>query len=299
MARKSDAEVVIPMSRFRRSAEVVPEIGEAPAPQAMEQGVRAASAKPAVDLSGRPKIWCLLSSNGGGKTTYARWLIHQAIERDHEQPLLAALDPGNRSLVSWFGGVEQPPSRDTKNTARWLRDYLDFIMAEQRSAILDFGGGGEIALAELLTTDPHLVTTVESTGSAMIAAYPLTPRVTDVFVAKMFEDAGFRPAATLLLLNEGRADTTRPPAETFEEITSHSVFRKTVDRGAQVAWMPALDSEVVEEIERKQLPFSMARDGQVPEGAPYHPIGGLRRSAVGRWLAQMDERHSGVRSWLV
>jgi hypothetical protein len=63
--------------------------------------------------------------------------------------------------------------------------------------------------------------------------------------------------------------------------------------------MPALDSEVIDEIEKKQLPFDMARDGHVPEGASFFPIGGLRRSAVGRFLAQMDLRHAGVKTWLL
>ncbi len=300
MAKKPETDVVVPMSRFRRSAsEVVPEIGEAPPPPAVDALTRAAPAKPAVDLSNRPKVWCLLSSNGGGKTTYARWLNFRAVERGSELPLLSALDPGNRSLASWFGNVEQPPNRDTRNTARWLRDYLDFVVAEKRNAILDFGGGGETALAELLSTNPDLVQTVEESGVSLVACYPLTPRVTDIFVGKGLEDAGFQPAATLLLLNEGRADTTRPPAETFEEIIRHSAFHKMVARGAQVVWMPALDSEVIDEVEKKQLPFDMARDGVVPDGAGFFPIGGLRRSAVGRWLAMMEQRHHPVRSWLL
>jgi hypothetical protein len=63
--------------------------------------------------------------------------------------------------------------------------------------------------------------------------------------------------------------------------------------------MPALDSEVIEEIEQKQLPWAAARDGQVPEGATFYPIGGLRRSAIGRWLALMEQRHQPVSSWLL
>ena len=301
MAKKPDPDAaVLPFSRFRRAgaAEVVPEIGEAPMPTITGQA-GAPTYKPAVDLSGRPKIWCLLSSNGGGKTTYARWLKFRAMEQGNEPPLLAALDPGNRSLVSWFGGVDQPPNRDTKNTARWLRDYLDFLASERVSAILDFGGGGEVALAEVLSSHPDLVSTIEAEGPALVACYPLTPRIPDIFVAKGLEEAGFQPAATMLLPNEGRADPTRPPAKSFEEITRHSVFRKMVSRGAQVIWMPALDSEVIDEVEHKQLPWDMARDGKVPDDAQFYPIGGLRRSAVGRWLALMGQRHVGVASWLL
>jgi hypothetical protein len=84
----------------------------------------------------------------------------------------------------------------------------------------------------------------------------------------------------------------------FDPVIRHSAFRAIVARGAQVVWMPALDSEVMDEINLKGLPFAMARDGRVPDGAAFSPIGGLRRSAVGRWLAMMELRHERVRTWL-
>jgi hypothetical protein len=74
--------VVVPMSRFGRfAAEVVPEIGEAPPPPVLDPVARTAQAKPAVDLFGRPKICCLLLSNGGAKTTYARWKRWKKVPR--------------------------------------------------------------------------------------------------------------------------------------------------------------------------------------------------------------------------
>jgi hypothetical protein len=298
MAKKPD-ENVVPIARFRRQGadEVVPEIGAAPPPPSIEQAQKAAL-KPAPDLTGRPTIWCLLSSNGGGKTTMARWMIHRVDEAGRERPLLAALDPGDRTLASWFSNVEQPPNRDTRGTARWLRDYLDALMSQGLSAILDFGGGGETALAELLAVEPRLHTLAEDAGVSLVACYPLTPRSEDILVARGLEDAGFTPAATLLLLNEGRADPTRPADEAFANVTGHSVYRRMVSRGAQVAWMPALDSDVIQEIEKKRLTFAMAREGKVPDGAAFYPIGGLRRSEVGRFLALMEQRHERVLSWL-
>jgi hypothetical protein len=296
MAKKPDESVVVPIARFRRhSDEAVPEIGAAPPPPSYES-VQLAAPGPAVDLSDKPKVWCLLSSNGGGKTTFARWLIHRVDEGGRERPLLAALDPGDRSLAGWFQDVEQPPR--SGSTARWLRDYLDALLAARTSAVLDFGGGGETALAELLQTEPGLHAIMEQAGVPLVACYPLTPRVTDIFVASGLEAAGFQPAATLLVLNEGRSDTTRSAEESFADITRHSAFRKMLARGAQVVWLPALDSEVIAEIERKRLKFGMARDGQVPEGATFYPIGGLRRSAVGRFLAQSEQRLDRVKTWL-
>jgi hypothetical protein len=298
MAKKPE-ETVIPMSRFRRggAAEVVPEIGAAPPPPQAD-AVRELAMKPPPDLTGKPKIWCLLSSNSGGKTTLARWLVHRRAETGGDPLILAALDPGNRSLATWFSGVEQPPNRDTRTTARWLRDSLDYLVADKLSAVLDFGGGGETALAALLKDQPDLADRIADEGTALVACYPLTPRVDDIFVAAGLEAAGFRPSATMLLLNEGKADPALPPADVFDPVIRHSAFRAIVARGAQVVWMPALDSEVMDEINLKGLPFAMARDGRVPDGAAFSPIGGLRRSAVGRWLAMMELRHERVRTWL-
>jgi hypothetical protein len=62
--------------------------------------------------------------------------------------------------------------------------------------------------------------------------------------------------------------------------------------------MPRLEPEVMSEIENKRLHFGHARDGTVPAGRTFSPIGGLRRSMVGRWLERMEQEHEPIRSWL-
>ena len=78
----------------------------------------------------------------------------------------------------------------------------------------------------------------------------------------------------------------------------HSSFRDAVARGAVVVWVPALESAVMQEIEAKRLDFGLARDGLVPEGATFQPIGGLRRSMVRRWLERMEAAFAPIESWL-
>jgi hypothetical protein len=55
---------------------------------------------------------------------------------------------------------------------------------------------------------------------------------------------------------------------------------------------------VMTEIENKRLHFGHARDGTVPAGRTFSPIGGLRRSMVGRWLERMEQEHDPISSWL-
>jgi hypothetical protein len=288
-------ETVVPLRRRPSMLDGVPEV-QMPLAAPTAAPVRPVSAVPAIDLSDRPKVWFVIGPGGAGKTTYAKWLTWRMMEQGREA-FLAALDPTNRSLAGWFDGVEQPPSRDTAHSARWLREFLEHLMTEKSAAIMDFGGG-DTALHRTADAAPDLIETLETSGLAVVAAYLFTPRIDDLAVLQTLEAAGLQPRATLLLLNEGRADPTLPPTEAFAAITRHSIFRKAVSRGAIPIWLPSLESDVMAEIEAKRLHYGVARDGQVPEGASFPPIGGLRRSMVGRWLQRMEQTHEPVQSWL-
>ena len=294
MARKPDA-VVVPL--FRRGAELegVPEVAMVN-PPGVKQGNDVTTQTTNVDLSGLPKIWFLIGPGGAGKTAAARWLIHRMTEQGREA-VLAALDPANRSLASWFANVEMPPSKDGAHSARWLREFLEYLMTAKSQAVIDFGGG-DISLETVLASAPDMHTALQSAGLGVVACYVLTPRVDDLNILQTLEAAGFQPEATVILLNEGRADPTMPRDEAFAPIARHSIFKAAVARGAVVLWMPALESDVMQEIEVKRLDFGMARDGQVPEGAKFWPVGGLRRSMVGRWLQRMEQASLPISSWL-
>jgi hypothetical protein len=294
MARKPEA-VVVPL--FRRGAELegVPEVEMVSLPRATVSS-DLTTRKTDVDLTGLPKTWLLIGPGGAGKTALARWLIHRMIEQGREA-VLAALDPANRSLASWFGNVEMPPSKDGAHSARWLREFLEYLMTAKSSAIIDLGGG-DVSLETVLTSAPDTHVALETAGLGVVACYVLTPRVDDLNILQTLEAVGFRPKATVIWLNEGRADPTMPREEAFAPIMRHSIFRAAIAHGAVVLWMPALDSDVMQEIEVKRLDFGMARDGQVPEGAKFFPIGGLRRSMVGRWLQRMEQAAMPILSWL-
>ena len=210
---------------------------------------------------------------------------------------MAALDPQNRSLATWFQDVMQPDTNDGVQTARWLSDYLDYLMAQKASAILDFGGG-DTALAKMVHEVPDLCAVMTAAGVAPVACYMIGPRVEDLASLDALEQAGFQPPATMIVLNEGRVDSSLSRDEAFARVFRHSAFTRVVDRGAVVLWMPRLEPEVAAEIEGKRLTFGQARDGQVPPGAKFGPIGGFKRSMVRRWLEAMEHEFGPVASWM-
>ena len=244
----------------------------------------------AVDLGGRPPIWFLIGPNYSGKTTFARWAADRTFAAERAT-FLAALDPLNRTLADFFDGVEQPSSADPSLTPGWLRSLVEHLMRERLSAIADMGGG-DTSLARLIADLPSLADTMEEAGVAPVAAYFLGPRVDDLSSLATFEASGFRPRATILVLNAARVDAGLDPAEAFAPTRRHSAFRGAVARGAVVVEMPRLDPpELALEVERKRLGFGAARDG---EGS----LGPLDRAGVRAWMDRMEAAFASVEGWL-
>lgn len=294
MVAKPKAEVI----QFRRGASLddEDEIPLASASSSVASGSRDRLGPAALDLTGKPKAWFLIGPNGSGKTALARW-IGWTLAVEDRQVLMAALDPQNRSLATWFSGVLQPDNNDGAQTARWLRDLLEHAMDRMESAILDFGGG-DTAFAKLVNEAPDLGDVMVQAGVSPVACYMVGPRVEDLASLDALERAGFQPAATVIVLNEGRVDSTLTREEAFARVLRHGAFTRAVARGAVVLWMPRLEPEVAAEIEGKRLTFGQARDGQVPPGAKFAPIGGFKRSMVRRWLEAMAYEFGPIASWV-
>lgn len=295
MAAKMQAELV---SLFGRGPDLddEPEVSVRMAPAATAAATPAKRSAAALNLTSKPKTWFLVGAGGTGKTMLARWLGWQ-MQAAGRAAILAALDPQNRSLTTWFENVEQPPSSDGVQTSRWLRDLLKYVMAERQSALLDFGGG-DTALLRLIEAVPDFVAALEEAGVEPVACYMLAPRQDDLAILETLEAARFTPRATALVLNEGRVDSTLSRDEAFARVRRHSALKSALTRGAVPIWMPRLEPEVAQDIEGKRLQFGQARDGQVPDGARFAPIGGFERSMVRRWMERMDQEFEPIKTWL-
>lgn len=250
----------------------------------------------AADLARFAKLWLLIARGGAGKTMLARWLGGCLIERtDLAKTVMLDLDPTNRSLSRSFENVQQPRTRQSSDVEAFFRSAIDFIGRDVANGVVDFGGGGDAALMKLVELNAGFDRDLEAKGVGLVASYVLTPSVDDLSVLRSFEDAGFQPKATALILNMGRAERLAD----FGAVRAQAVYKTAVARGAVEIVMPALEPlSLAREIERKRLHFHDARDGIVPTGLKVAPIDGLNAALVRQWLAKMDEAFAPIQGWL-
>jgi len=255
--------------------------------------MRAGPSGQALDLTGKAKAIMAIGLGATGKTTLLRWLCERALERGEDELALATVDPVNRELGHYFPAAMVPPTQDPAQVTAWLEQLLAMILETGKSAALDFGGG-DTTLARLQTEVPDLQQMMESAGVEPVALYPLTPRSSDLTPLAAMTKVGFRPKATALILNEGRADSTRAPLQEFGQIRRHSVYKSAIAQGAVEIWMPRLYA--AKAIEDRRSGFRQAVNGETPQGSL--GLGPFDRSRTRHWLAAMEEAFAPIASWL-
>ena len=254
---------------------------------------RARPSTATLDLTAKAKAIMAIGLGATGKTTLLRWLCERALRQNDADLALATVDPVNRELGHYFPAAMAPSTQDPAQVTAWLEQLLAMTMETGKSVALDFGGG-DTTLARLLAEVPDLQEMMEGAGVEPVALYPLTPRSSDLTPLAAMMQAGFRPKATALILNEGRADSTRAPLQEFGQIRRHSVYKSATAQGAVEIWMPRLYA--AKAIEDRRIGFRPAVNGEAAEGSL--GLGPFDRSRTRHWLAAMEDAFAPIASWL-
>jgi hypothetical protein len=282
------AEVLADMRAARTSPPV--ELSDLPPLYATEEIPRTPRTRPIHDLSGFVKLWMLIGEGNVGKTVVARLLIEKLIAHDRlGQSMVAALAPGTRNLSDFNASVYQPPSVDVAATADWAAERLAAMQALRWGGVWDFGGG-DTTLRMMVDAQPDMVERSEQEGMAIVAAYLFSPRLDDLAFLRTFERTGFRPRATALILNLGRADS--PSA--FNDIRNQPEYEAAIDRGAVELWLPPLKPSVARAIEKARVSFAQARDGEAPDGRRAADISPTERVRVREWLMRTEAEFADI-----
>jgi hypothetical protein len=256
---------------------------------------RSARTLPVPALDGLVPFWCLVGRGNAGKTTLARALLSEIIERQVSRYVIAALDPGQRLLAEFAEGVMVPPSTDPAETVEFLRTVLAFVMQHRVAGFADLGGGNT-ALDTLIRAAPTLAREMENVGVALVPAYFLVSP-DDPALLGVHADIGFAPRATALVLNMNNAAT----ASVFDAIRAHPAYRAALDRGAVEIILPRLEpARLAQRIEARRFHFFQARDGVALDGMAPLSINALERAVVRQWIENVRRELQPVEAagWL-
>ena len=246
----------------------------------------------------RPRLIVLAGRGGTGKTLLVRWICERVFGAGRTI-VIADGDRTNRSLPLYFDGVLAPPSADDRAVRRWLEAIIDRMIAEGFDVVLDLGGGDMVL--KHLAAELDLQAMLEEAGIDVVMLHLAGPEVESLGYLASVEAAGplgtplFAPARTVLVLNEGLVAEDLDPAEVFQPIRGHKVFRAALARGVQTVSMPRL--KVAYEVNRRHLLFAAAARGDAADGLP--PMTPTDCQRVRLWLRAMDAAFKGVLEWLL
>jgi hypothetical protein len=252
------------------------------APRLTQEALPAPSLASAVDLSGKPRVVMTFGAGRSGKSTFLRWTVERAIDRDGETgAVLATVDALRPTLQRFFPSAIVPKQPDG------LERLISRLIELKRTAAIDFGA--DASLVPLLTQVPNMHQMMLDHGVEPVVLYLLSPRSADLTVLMAMEAARFQPTATALILNMGTMVGQDPEGE-FGQLRRHSVYKAAVERGAVEIWMPRLFA--AKAVEDRGIAFRKAvgADGG---------LGLFDRSRVANWLTAMDLACAPIASWLL
>ena len=241
-----------------------------------------------MDLTGRPKIIIAAGRGKTGKTLLLRWLTERSLGAG-ASVMLADIDRTNASFSTFFEDVARPDTDVPAGILRWMQGFLDHCIRHRQSAIIDVGGG-DTTMREMAAEMPGFATHLEAEGMSLVPFFVVGTQPDDLAPLATLTARGFAPAAQGLVLNEWAMDAGLMRETAFSRIIASPTFTAQIG-GMVPIWMPRLHA--ADAVDARRSSF-----GAAAEGLTHPPLGFFDRSRVQHWLATMERRFEGVRSWL-
>lgn len=236
------------------------------------------SNRPFVVLFGRGKT---------GKSTVARLLAERAREAGRDFALADAERTTDRiRLADFYEGVLAPEFTTEVEIAEWYDALVNAAVDDKVPVILDTAGGDTTFLDFARSVD--LCELLAEQGIDPVAVHVLGSDPNDLVMLRAAVAAGFRPAHTILVLNDvdGRGATTLLRQKVFERITGDRTYADAIKAGAKVVHLGKLPC--MWRLVRDKWTFAQAaRDLSLTD-----------RQRLVVWRRQAEAELAGVSEWL-
>jgi hypothetical protein len=229
-----------------------------------------------------------LGRGSSGKSTVLAEMIWRA-QAQGRSPIVADGDARSKTLSHLFADATAPLSEEIADIKLWLTGLLNRAVKDQRSVVLDLGGGDRTLLE--YGRDLRLVEFCDRRGIAPLGVYVLGPEAEDLSHIVSIWDAGyFRPKRSLLLLNEGTIREGRTVAGAFERTMNNPGFMRMVEGGAVPILLHRLAAMDAAKSVRGGFYEAATGDGLDP----------VEAFMVEAWLADLETKRqeAGALSWL-
>jgi hypothetical protein len=237
----------------------------------------------------KPVLAVGLGRGGGGKSTVLAELVWRA-KAQGRGVIVADGDTRSRTLSSLFSDAMYPASEEMPDMKTFLADLLNRMVRENRSAVLDLGGGDR-ALLEL-GRELRLVEFCKRRGIEPLAVYCLGPDEEDLsHIHTIFKGGYFSPQRMVLFTNEGVIRAGQHVAGAFERTTNDVRFQEILNAGAKAVLLTRLACMA----QVKTLPVGLYT--AAAGNAGLEPV---QEFMVEDWLADIEaqRREEGVAEWM-
>jgi hypothetical protein len=230
----------------------------------------------------------------GGKSTGLSELVWRA-RNQGRQVIVADGDPRSKTLASMFPDATFPATEELPDVKEWLSQVLNRMLAEQRSAVLDLGGGDRVLME--YGRDLELVEFCAETGIEPLALYFLGPEEEDLkHVLSIWEAGYFRPKRCMLVLNEGVIREGKTMAGAFAQTLNHPGLNAMMEAGAVPVMMKRLTC--MDLVRKSGIGFyGAAAGGKGVNGKPLDPTYAFMTK---KWLEHLrnERAEHGGEEWL-
>src|SRR4051812_33278829 len=228
----------------------------------------------------------------GGKSTGLSELVWRA--RHQGRDVIVAGGGGrSKTLARVFPEATFPATEELPDVKEWLPSVLNRMVEDQRSAVLDLGGGDRVL--QEYGRDLLLVEFCDEYGIEPLALYFLGPEEEDLkHVLSIWEAGYFRPKRTFLVLNEGVIREGRTMAGAFGATLGDPGVAAMIEAGAVPILMKRL--ACMDLVRKSGLGFYRAAAGA--KGASGRPLDPTYAFMVRKWLRDLEGERAAQAGWL-